>query len=752
MTRIYESQLNQSLKQDLAGPLTDKLAEPVMQAPQQEMEFAVLDAGDTTGADSFKFDTGENEQKAITPLGAAKIAKQAMTGAIKFMKFVQQALDGPDTPELSVADEVKKNHDHLIDIKDDLGDVQVQLDQVLGELDGISDQINTNLISEVTVDAFNLLDLIGNTPDPTTTELNSMVADGQNVMNLALQAAQDASASAPAAFIAGHVAPALMLAAAARIGSVTYASDQGLGASAVQADLQAVEALLLDIFSPEGALGQQIIEETEVETYAVYGFNGSHVFEFMVVETFTGPGGSVLHNVITHHGDSAGSTVSDDFPSHYTRTGTINGVSASEDWQAAAAEAAGLSVDYSVPFMSDHVDELNAAFDWAEAARPDTFYEMAEDDISAFGVQQVQNFIAELPATFGLNESDSGGSGGDTIEGSDGSGEISFVAADLIYGGGGNDVLRGHGERDALFGEAGNDTLEGGEDNDRLFGGHNNDRLYGGDGHDKLQGQHGRDTLEGGDGHDVLFQSERGDFFTFQDPDNFNQTASHGGTLDGGKGNDLLVGDQGGDNLEGGVGHDTIYGYGGADEADGGAGNDMIYTGDGADEVFGRSGNDTIEGGDGDDTIDGGFGDDMIIGGAGDDEINGGYGVDTVVFYGEFHGDVSTGEIGSYAVAGVGDDDGEESDFSIVQTADGSWIVSDIRDNPTDGVDTIYAGGQHNGGYGVEFLLFDNITIAIEPVGLDPTFTVNPTKAHVNPDLGEMAGDLLFETNDPGIW
>src|SRR5690606_13599726 len=46
---------------------------------------------------------------------------------------------------------------------------------------------------------------------------------------------------------------------------------------------------------------------------------------------------------------------------------------------------------------------------------------------------------------------------------------------DVIYGGGGNDKLKGGEDADRLHGNAGNDTLDGGKGIDFLFGGAGND-------------------------------------------------------------------------------------------------------------------------------------------------------------------------------------------------------------------------------------------------------------------------------------
>ncbi|MEL6816332.1 MAG: calcium-binding protein [Cyanobacteria bacterium J06598_3] len=75
---------------------------------------------------------------------------------------------------------------------------------------------------------------------------------------------------------------------------------------------------------------------------------------------------------------------------------------------------------------------------------------------------------------------------------------------DILEGDDGDNVLDGGGNHDYLDGEAGDDLLIGGEGNDYLFGKRNNDSLRGEAGQDYLDGGEGNDTLEGGIGADFL--------------------------------------------------------------------------------------------------------------------------------------------------------------------------------------------------------------------------------------------------------
>ena len=243
-----------------------------------------------------------------------------------------------------------------------------------------------------------------------------------------------------------------------------------------------------------------------------------------------------------------------------------------------------------------------------------------------------------------------------------------LLGDDLLDGGSGNDVLAGRQGDDYLDGGVGDDHLNAGSGKDVLMGGAGDDVLIadfydavgtddrdyldGGDGEDYLWGGWGRDVLRGGAGDDSL----RGDnlldgwpnlihsdlsnsFIPSPGPAIFSATGA-ADFLDGGSGNDLLVGDGGDDILSGGAGNDQLFGddeagywvVPGDDVLDGGMGDDLLAAGDGADslsggvgldQLFGDKGNDVLDGGDAVDTVHGGDGADELFGGAGDDLLFG---------------------------------------------------------------------------------------------------------------------------------
>ena len=74
----------------------------------------------------------------------------------------------------------------------------------------------------------------------------------------------------------------------------------------------------------------------------------------------------------------------------------------------------------------------------------------------------------------------------------------------VLDGGTGNDTITGSDGNDTIAGGAGNDTINGGRGNDTLRGGAGDDSLVGGQGNDNLQGDAGVDTLRGGAGQNTL--------------------------------------------------------------------------------------------------------------------------------------------------------------------------------------------------------------------------------------------------------
>ncbi|NDF11381.1 MAG: calcium-binding protein [Proteobacteria bacterium] len=241
------------------------------------------------------------------------------------------------------------------------------------------------------------------------------------------------------------------------------------------------------------------------------------------------------------------------------------------------------------------------------------------------------------------NDTIFGGSGKDTIYGEDGDDVLNGgVGNDDIDGGNGNDNIAGGEGTDRLAGGAGNDTIYGDEGADYITGGAGKDIIQGGDGDDiflfggadfdTITGDAGNDFIDGGEGRDSL------------DGGTGNDTINGGlGTdsVHGGDGNDLING-LGGDNtdkdfdiLYGDAGNDTIIAAskapGSGNYLDGGVGNDSLVGSDGSDILMGGS-DDPYNSPNARDTLSGGGGNDYIVGGAGADLLSGGAGRDIFDF------------------------------------------------------------------------------------------------------------------------
>jgi Ca2+-binding RTX toxin-like protein len=187
-----------------------------------------------------------------------------------------------------------------------------------------------------------------------------------------------------------------------------------------------------------------------------------------------------------------------------------------------------------------------------------------------------------------------GGTGSNRLDASAFSGPVTLV------GGAGNDTLIGGPRADSLNGGSGNDSLVGNGGNDTLTGGTGNDTLNGGAGINRLVESADVDftltnTSLSGLGSDVLSGITRAHLTGGPSNNRLDASAFTGAvTLDGGAGNDTLVGSPGNDSLNGGDGDDLLLGGPGNDTLTGGAGRDLLIGGSGADSLRGGTGDDIL--------------------------------------------------------------------------------------------------------------------------------------------------------------
>jgi Ca2+-binding RTX toxin-like protein len=362
----------------------------------------------------------------------------------------------------------------------------------------------------------------------------------------------------------------------------------------------------------------------------------------------------------------------------------------------------------------------------------------------------------------------------------------------------------------ACFAEPGDDVIvDLLDENDQLvsisdFGvavcaGVGDDLIVGGDPPDVLEGQAGRDTLAGLDATDVLV-TEVGplcDDGSPRPPPSPNEVDGGAGddivvggagpdTVDGGDGGDFVCAGDGDDAVTGGEGDDVVLDEADQDSVSGGAGNDFIHNsfdwvdptlgcdegraapppspnevdaGPGADSVTGDAGADSIDGGDGDDLVCAAEGDDPLTGGEGNDRLFGEGGRD---FFDAGGGDDSVfteaacsvppgpdpspnevhGGDGSDLVGGGGAED------SIDAGSGNDGVCAGAGDDPVtggEGDDTLLGEAGHDtidGGGGTDLVITETLCNATVPPG-EPS--PNDVDGGAGPDLliGGKGSDFL---------
>lgn len=251
-----------------------------------------------------------------------------------------------------------------------------------------------------------------------------------------------------------------------------------------------------------------------------------------------------------------------------------------------------------------------------------------DGDVLSVSSATASNGMVTINANGTLNYMpDTNFSGIDTIyyEISDGNGGVSnttvmvqvnasqVIPSNTIHGTDGKDALIGTQGNDLLIGGRGSDSMDG-SDGDDLFEitgtGNGLDSIQGGIGFDRIVGGSGDDVIglarfdasnsveliDGGSGKNIIQGSYREETYDFSETDLLNIYA-----IDGGEGDDTLIGSLGNDMLIGGNGSDILDGGAGDDMLIGGAGHDLyrISVGNGFDSIFNQKVNinetDTLE-------------------------------------------------------------------------------------------------------------------------------------------------------------
>lgn len=300
------------------------------------------------------------------------------------------------------------------------------------------------------------------------------------------------------------------------------------------------------------------------------------------------------------------------------------------------------------------------------------------------------------------------------------------------------------------------------------------DVLHGSASHDVLVGLGGSDRLFGKAGNDRLFGDKQATLQKAMTGGAGRARANRGDWLDGGLGDDLLVGSSSRDMLLGGVGEDTLVGGAGDDHlsGDGMSGGllegwdfkrvEVLFGKDsstwhvglsdasistaaegGNDILYGQSGHDFLTAGGGDDLLDGGPGNDVMAGGQGHDTLLGGS--DDDILLGDNHdsagglksrnhgNDLLDGGDGNDELhgnggndvlyGGLGNDDlkGDDSELQGIEGDAAHYFGSDFLDGGA-GNDTLQGGGADDslfGGAGNDNLSGDYLSHPIPHQGND---------------------------------
>ncbi len=159
---------------------------------------------------------------------------------------------------------------------------------------------------------------------------------------------------------------------------------------------------------------------------------------------------------------------------------------------------------------------------------------------------------------------------------------------DTLNGGDGPNTISGLDGDDGIVGNGGNDRLDGGAGNDVLDGGSGVDVLIGGTGNDVYVVDSAGDTVTElvGQGNDRVLTTVSYRLSTTADIELLsaaNQAGTQAIDLGGSSIGQVIIGNDGVNNIDGLGGNDTLYGLGGDDVLDGGTGADQLIGGLGND-------------------------------------------------------------------------------------------------------------------------------------------------------------------------
>jgi len=240
--------------------------------------------------------------------------------------------------------------------------------------------------------------------------------------------------------------------------------------------------------------------------------------------------------------------------------------------------------------------------------------------------------------------------GDDNLVGTAGNDTIYLLGGDDTFDGlAGNDIIYGYAGNDTINGGAGNDTLSGDEDDDILDGGTGSDAVYGNDGNDTViwsgnwtAGE--TKSFNGNAGYDILDLSGLNINVRLTGAQLFVGSSSNVGSANA---FEYIIGTAFDDRMDF---SSPLYWEGGAIALEGGAGNDTLIGGADKDHIYGGIGNDTLSGADG------------------GDMLAGGLGADTFRYSSVSDSGVLTMPINMDVIADFNSADGDKFDFSLIDS------------------------------------------------------------------------------------
>jgi Ca2+-binding RTX toxin-like protein len=198
----------------------------------------------------------------------------------------------------------------------------------------------------------------------------------------------------------------------------------------------------------------------------------------------------------------------------------------------------------------------------------------------------------------------------------------------VITGAGGNDVICGGFGRDSIYGDRGNDTIDGKRGNDIVHGGRGSDELDGGSDRDQILGDSGNDIVGGGAGSRDDADGGPGDDEVTGGPGVFDTVLGGVGrdSIDGGPGNHDIASYRG---AGGPIDVDLEAGGVTGAEQERLVGIEDVLGGSAADTLAGSDATpNRLDGGPGDDRLLGAMRSDQAFGGPGSDQCLGSFAVE----------------------------------------------------------------------------------------------------------------------------